>query len=186
MEWGPGFPWRTCRKHVPNGMPIGWPDSVARMAGEFSSSAAALRDTDPDRGFELHRGATRPSACETSWCRFSACANVHATTIPIQRAPLGEIMLHTTFEAAAQLNYLAQEGIDTGGVGTFLRQQVVPPILGVSAVVLLSKAIKSSWSSVITIAGLSVIGLGWFGLSANPDAAMNVGTSIMKLFVPGM
>ena len=95
-------------------------------------------------------------------------------------------MLHTTFEAAAQLNYLAQEGIDTGGVGKFLRQQVVPPILGVSAVVLLSKAIKSSWSSVITIAGLSVIGLGWFGLSANPDAAMNVGTSIMKLFVPGM
>lgn len=95
-------------------------------------------------------------------------------------------MLHTTFEAATQLNYLAQEGIETGGVGTFLREQVVPPILGVSAVVLLSKAIKSSWSAVITIAALSLIGLGWFGLSANPDVAMNVGTGIARLVFPGI
>ncbi|AWK76425.1 hypothetical protein CBI38_34010 (plasmid) [Rhodococcus oxybenzonivorans] len=98
---------------------------------------------------------------------------------------LGENMLHETFEAASQLTYLAQDGIDTTGVGGFLREQVVPPILGVGAIVLLTKAIRSSWSAVITIAGLSLIGLGWFGLSANPDAAMNVGTGIIRLIVPG-
>lgn len=95
-------------------------------------------------------------------------------------------MLHESFEVASQLTFLAQEGIDTGGVGDFLREQVVPPILGVGAIVLLAKAIRSSWSAVITIAGLSVIGLGWFGLSANPDAAMGVGTGIIRLIVPGV
>ncbi|GAF43742.1 hypothetical protein [Rhodococcus wratislaviensis] len=95
-------------------------------------------------------------------------------------------MLHESFEAASQLTFLAQEGIDTGGVGDFLREQVVPPILGVGAIVLLTKAIRSSWSAVITIAGLSLIALGWFGLSANPDAAMNVGTGIARLVFPGI
>jgi hypothetical protein len=52
--------------------------------------------------------------------------------------------------------------------------------------VLLAKAIRSSWSAVITIAGLSLIALGWFGLSANPDAAMNVGTGIARLVFPGI
>lgn len=95
-------------------------------------------------------------------------------------------MLHATFDAASQLTYLAQEGIDTKNMGGFFREQVVPPILGVGAIVLLTKAIKSSWSAVITIAGLSLIGLGWFGLSANPDAAMNVGTGIARLVFPGI
>ncbi|WKN60452.1 hypothetical protein R1X32_04265 (plasmid) [Rhodococcus opacus] len=95
-------------------------------------------------------------------------------------------MLHESFEAASQLTFLAQEGIDTTNVGGFLREQVVPPILGVGAIVLLAKAIRSSWSAVITIGGLSLIGLGWFGLSANPDAAMNVGTGIARLVFPGI
>lgn len=80
----------------------------------------------------------------------------------------------------------APTGIETSGVGTFLRTQVLPPLLAVGAIVLLSKSMKSNWSAVVTIVSLSMIGLVWFGFSANPDAAVSTGIALARLIVPGV
>ncbi|MGB7237793.1 MAG: hypothetical protein WBD41_17685 [Rhodococcus sp. (in: high G+C Gram-positive bacteria)] len=77
-------------------------------------------------------------------------------------------------------------GIETSGVGTFLQTQILPPLLAVGAIVLLTKAMKSAWSGVVTVLALSTIGLMWFGFSANPDLAVSTGASLMRLVVPGV
>ncbi|RMB69760.1 hypothetical protein AYK61_26810 [Rhodococcus sp. SBT000017] len=77
-------------------------------------------------------------------------------------------------------------GIETQGVGTFLQSQVLPPLLGLGAIVLLTKGMKSNWSGVVTVVSLSTIGLMWFGFSARPDIALNTGTALARLFIPGL
>jgi hypothetical protein len=77
-------------------------------------------------------------------------------------------------------------GIETKGVGTFLQSQVLPPLLGLGAIVLLTKGMKSNWSGVVTVVALSTMGLMWFGFSARPDIALNTGTALARLIVPGL
>ncbi|MDJ0005495.1 hypothetical protein QM616_22485 [Rhodococcus fascians] len=77
-------------------------------------------------------------------------------------------------------------GIETKGFGTFLQSQILPPLLALGAIVLLTKGMKSNWSGVVTVVALSTIGLMWFGFSARPDIALNTGTALARLFVPGL
>ncbi len=77
-------------------------------------------------------------------------------------------------------------GVDTRGFGTFLQSQVLPPLLGLGAIVLLTKGMKSNWSGVVTVVALSTMGLMWFGFSARPDIALNTGTALARLIVPGL
>lgn len=77
-------------------------------------------------------------------------------------------------------------GIETKGFGTFLQSQVLPPLLGLGAIVLLTKGMKSNWSGVVTVVALSTLGLMWFGFSARPDIALNTGTALARLIVPGL
>lgn len=77
-------------------------------------------------------------------------------------------------------------GIETKGFGTFLQSQVLPPLLGLGAIVLLTKGMKSNWSGVVTVVALSTMGLMWFGFSARPDIALNTGTALARLIVPGL
>ena len=77
-------------------------------------------------------------------------------------------------------------GIETKGVGTFLQSQVLPPLLGLGAIVLLTKGMKSNWSGVVTVVALSTLGLMWFGFSARPDVTMETGAALMRLIVPGV
>jgi hypothetical protein len=135
-----------------------------------------------------------------------ACPATVVGANPI-RIQLGAAMFYQLLDAATAVqsagvggsgntvSVLAQEppppapaggGIDTRGFGTFLQTQILPPLLALGAIVLLTKAMKSAWSGVVTVLALSLLGLMWFGFSAKPELAISTGASLMRLIVPGV
>jgi membrane-bound ClpP family serine protease len=84
-----------------------------------------------------------------------------------------------------QIVVAAPVAVDTSGIGNWLRDNAVKVILIVIGLVILMASRRGDHSRVVSVVGLSLIGLMVLGIAFS-GSALDVGYWLAKLFIPSL
>jgi membrane-bound ClpP family serine protease len=84
-----------------------------------------------------------------------------------------------------QILVAAPVAVDTSGIGNWLRDNAVKVILIVIGLVILMASRRGDHSRVVSVVGLSLIGLMVLGIAFS-GSALDVGYWLAKLFIPSL
>lgn len=71
--------------------------------------------------------------------------------------------------------------VSTTGVRAWIEDNIVFTILTLIACVVLMGGLRGNFSKVVTVGGLSLVGLAYLGIVTNPDAATGIGNWALGL-----
>ena len=71
--------------------------------------------------------------------------------------------------------------VSTTGVRAWIEDNIVVTILVLGGCVILMGGLRGNFSKVVTVGGLSLIGMAYLGIATNPDAATGVGNFLLGL-----
>lgn len=87
------------------------------------------------------------------------------------------------WQPTGTVHVVAQETeVNTGGLRKWIEDNIVFTILVLIACAVLLGGLKGNLSRVLTVGGLSMVGLAYLGIATSQNAAQGIGSFILGLF----